>query len=324
MPYDNLQSKLMTAQEAVEKFIKNGDQLALGGFTVNRNPMLIAREIIKQRIQNLHVVCHSHGQALDLLIGAGCVSHLEIAYGGMGRFAPTCIRFRKAVSAGLIKIEDYSNYQMSLRFLGGAMGLPYMVTKSGLETDIVRMDGFPKEDRGKGKIPIKKLEIAQNPFGKENDKVVLLPALNPDVSIIHAQYVGTDGTVRIKGLTFADLEQANSASKVIVTCEEILPRSEIRRDPDQNSLPPFLIDAVVKAPMAAHPTACQYFYDYDPAHLRLYCDMAYDDNKFERYLKEWVYDIPDQMAYLEKVGVSQLLKIKADPTLGYAVGLDRK
>ncbi|MEI8182451.1 MAG: CoA-transferase, partial [Desulfomonile sp.] len=67
MPYDNLQSKLMTAEEAVAKFIKNGDQLALGGFTVNRNPMLIAREIIKQGIQNLHVVCHSHGQALDLL-----------------------------------------------------------------------------------------------------------------------------------------------------------------------------------------------------------------------------------------------------------------
>lgn len=161
---------------------------------------------------------------------------MAIAYGGLGRFAPTCIGFRKAVCAGLIKIEDYSNYQMRLRFLGGAMGLPFMVSKSGLETDIVRLDGFPKEDRGKGKMPIKKLAIAQNPFGKENDKVVLLPALNPDVSIIHAQYVGEDGTVRIRGLTFADLEQANSASKFIVTCEEILPRSEIRRDPGQNSL----------------------------------------------------------------------------------------
>ena len=195
--------------------------------------MLITREIIKQGIQDLHVVCHSHGQALDLLIGARCVSHMAIAYGGLGRFAPTCIGFRKAVCAGLIKIEDYSNYQMRLRFLGGAMGLPFMVSKSGLETDIVRLDGFPKEDRGKGKMPIKKLAIAQNPFGKENDKVVLLPALNPDVSIIHAQYVGEDGTVRIRGLTFADLEQANSASKFIVTCEEILPRSEIRRDPGQ-------------------------------------------------------------------------------------------
>jgi glutaconate CoA-transferase, subunit A len=321
---DNLGSKLMTAQQAVQKFIKKGDQLALGGFTVNRNPMLIAREIIRQGIQHLHVVCHSHGQALDLLIGAGCVSHLEIAYGGMGRFASTCIRFRKAVSAGLVKIEDYSNYQMSLRFLGGAMGLPFMVTKSGLETDIVRLDGFPEQDRGKGKIPSKKLQIIPNPFGKENDKVVLLPALNPDVCIIHAQYVGADGTVRIKGLTFADLEQAKSASKVIVTCEEILSRSEIRRDPDQNSLPPFLIDAVVKSPMAAHPTACHYFYDYDPFHLRLYSDMAHDDNDFKRYLKEWVYDIPDQETYLEKIGVSQLLKIKADPTLGYAPGLDRR
>jgi len=324
MTQDIFGTKLMSAEEAVSKFIKNGDQLALGGFTVNRNPMLLTREIIKQGIKDLHVVCHSHGQGLDLLIGAGCVSYLEIAYGGMGRFAPTCIRFRKAVCEGLIKIDDYSNYQMSLRFLGGAMGLPFMVTKSGLETDLVKIDGFSKEDRGKGKIATKKLEITRNPFGKENDKVVLLPSLNPDVSIIHAQYVGEDGTVRIKGLTFADLEQANSASRVIVTCEEILSRSEIRKDPDQNSLPPFLIDAVVKAPMAAHPTACHYFYDYDPAHLRMYANMASDDGKFARYLKEWVYDIPDQAAYLEKVGSSQLTKIKADPFLGYAPGLDRK
>jgi glutaconate CoA-transferase, subunit A len=320
----NLGSKLMTAEEAVSKFIKNGDQLALGGFTVNRNPMLLAREIIKQRIEDLHVVCHSHGQALDLLVGAGCVSYLEIAYGGMGRFAPTCIRFRKAVCSGLIKIDDYSNYQMSLRFLGGAMGLPFMVTKSGLETDLVKIDGFSKDDRGKRKIAKKKLEIARNPFGGANDTVVLLPSLNPDVSIIHAQYVGEDGTVRIRGLTFADLEQAKSASRVIVTCEEILSRSEIRKDPDQNSLPPFLIDAVVKAPIAAHPTACHHFYDYDPTHLRMYADMARDDGKFQRYLKEWVYDIPDQVTYIEKVGLRRLAEIKADPSLGYAPGLNRK
>ncbi|MFH0958482.1 MAG: CoA-transferase [Pseudomonadota bacterium] len=324
MSHDNFGTKLMTAEEAVSQFIKDGDQLALGGFTVNRNPMLLIREIIKQGIKDLHVVCHSHGQGLDLLVGAGCVNYLEIAYGGMGRFAPTCIRFRKAVCAGLIKVDDYSNYQMSLRFLGGAMGLPFMVTKSGLETDLVKIDGFSETDRGKRKIARKKLEIAQNPFGEVNDKVVLLPSLNPDVSIIHAQYVGEDGTVRIRGLTFADLEQANSASRVIVTCEEILPRAQIRKDPDQNSLPPFVIDAVVKAPMAAHPTACHYFYDYDPSHLRMYADMASNDDKFNRYLKEWVYDIPDQSAYLEKVGLTQLDRIKADPVLGYAPGLDRK
>ena len=110
----------------------------------------------------------------------------------------------------------------------------------------------------------------QNPFNGREDPVVLLPALNPDVALLHAQYVGEDGTVRIKGLTFADVEQAKSADIVIVSCEEIVPTEFIRMDPDQNSLPSFLVDAVIKLPYGAHPTACAYFYDYDVSHLNLY------------------------------------------------------
>ncbi len=321
---DAIDTKLMSASEAVSKYVKDGDQITLGGFTVSRNPMLLAREIIRQRRKDLHIVCHSHGQALDLLVGAGCVERLEIAYGGTGRFAPTCIRFRKAVCNGFIKFEDYSNYHMSLRFLAGSMGLPFMATKSGFQTDLVNMEGFGSDERGRGKTPNKKLEIVQNPFSGAEDKVILLPALNPDVCIIHAQYVGTDGSVRIKGLTFADLEQAKASRHVIVTCEEILPRQVIRQDPDQNSLPPFFVDAVVHEPYAAHPTACHYFYDYDPSHMRLYQMAAKDDESFGNYLDEWVYGIPDQITYLEKVGVRDLLRIKADPSLGYARGLDRR
>ncbi|MFH0823128.1 MAG: CoA-transferase [Pseudomonadota bacterium] len=323
MPGD-IGGKLMSAGEAVGRFVPDGGQVALGGFTVSRNAMVIAREIIRQRKKDLYVVCHSHGQSLDLLIGAGCVRRLEIAYGGMGRFAPTCIRFRKAVCAGRIEVEDYSNYQMSLRFLAGAMGLPFMASKSGLDTDLVRREGFSPEIRGKGKVPPKKLVVIDNPLNGGEEKVVLLPALNPDVALIHAQYVGEDGTVRLKGLTFADAEQARSADHVIVTCEEIVPRSFIREDSDQNSLPPFLVDAVVKAPFGAHPTACYAFYDYDPRHLNLYREAASHDDLFEKYLDEWVYGVPDQEAYLDKVGIGNLLEIKARPGLGYAPGLDRR
>lgn len=319
---NDISGKLMTAEEAVRRFVSDGSQIALGGFTVNRNPMALAREIVRQRKKNLYVVCHSHGQALDLLIGAGCVRRLEIAYGGAGRFAPTCIRFGKAVCSGEIEVEDYSNYQMALRFLAGAMGLPFMATKSGMETDLVKMEGFPPEIRGTGKVPSKKLIVAENPFNGA-DKIVLLPALNPDVAIVHAQYVGEDGTVRIKGLTFADLEQARAADRVIVTCEEIVPRSFIREDPDQNSLGAFLVDAVVEAPFGAHPTACHYYYDYDPRHLKLYKDAASDDNLFQRYLEEWVYCLPTLGDYLDKVGVTDLLRIKANSVVGYAKDLDR-
>jgi glutaconate CoA-transferase subunit A len=120
------------------------------------------------------------------------------------------------------------------------------------------------------------------------------------------------------------VEQAKSADVVIVTCEEIVPRSFIRLDPDQNTLPPFFVDAIVKVPYGAHPTACFGFYDYDPKHLNLYKKVAKDDESFKKYLEEWVYGVPTHEEYLDRVGVSALLSIKANPVVGYAQGLDRK
>jgi glutaconate CoA-transferase subunit A len=322
--YPEIDDKLMDLEEAVSRFIKDGCQLAIGGFTIVRNPMAIAYEIIRKGIRDIHLVCHSHGQALDVLLGAGCVKRLEIAYGGNGRYAPTCIRFKKAIQQGELEFEDYSNYQMTLRFLAGALGMSFISTKSGLGSDLLNFEGFSKETRTQEKVANKKFAIMQNPFNEKDDEVVLLPALTPDVSIIHAQYVGEDGTVRIKGLTFADIEQAKSADVVIVTCEEIVPRSFIRLDPDQNTLPPFFVDAIVKIPYGAHPTGCFLYYDYDPKHLNLYKKIAGDDELFKQYLDEWVYGIPNHDAYLDKVGRETLFKIKANPIVGYAQGLDRK
>jgi glutaconate CoA-transferase, subunit A len=269
-------------------------------------------------------VMHSHGQAMDILVGAGVVSRLELAYAGTGRFAPTCIRFRKAVQSGQVQVEDYSNFHMSLRFLAGALNLPFIPSCSGFESDVLNQQGFGPELRGCGRIPSHKAIITDNPFSPNREPVVLLPALTPDVALIHAQLVGEDGTVRIKGLTFLDIEQARAASRVIVTCEEVVPSAFLRQDPDQNSLPPFLVDAVVAAPFGAHPTACHYYYDYDPRHLNMYRQVAGDDNDFRTYLKEWVYEVADQEAYLTKVGVSDLMRIKANSSVGYAPGLDRR
>ncbi|HEX9911222.1 MAG TPA: CoA-transferase, partial [Desulfatiglandales bacterium] len=243
--YPEIADKLMSLKEAVRRFVRNGCQLSIGGFTVARNPMAAVYEIVRQGIRDIHLVCHSNGQGLDVLIGAGCVKRVEIAYGGNGRYAPTCFRFRKAVEQGRIEFEDYSNYQMSLRFLAGSLSIPFIATKSGLGSDLLRVQGFSEEIRRQRKVARKKFEIIQNPFVEEEDQVVLLPALSPDVAIVHAQYVGEDGTVRVKGLTFADVEQAKSADVVIVTCEEIVPRSFIRLDPDQNTLPGFFADAIV-------------------------------------------------------------------------------
>jgi glutaconate CoA-transferase subunit A len=252
------------------------------------------------------------------------VRRLEIAYGGNGRYAPTCVRFRKAVERGEIEFEDYSNLQMGLRFLAGALGVPFMPTKSGLGSDLLNEEGFSQKIRKDPKVADKKYAFLQNPFSETRDDVILVPALTPDVTILHAQYVGEDGTVRIKGLSFADVEQAKAADAVVVTCEEILPRSIIRQDPDQNTLPPFFIDAIVQVPYGAHPTGCYGFYDYDPRHLNLYRKAAEHDDLFGEYLSEWIYGVRSQEEYLEKVGREMLTAIKADSVLGYAPGLDRK
>src|SRR5512137_91117 len=125
-------NKRMTLPEAVQTYIKNGSHIAIGGFTASRNPMAITCEIIRQGLKDLHVYVHSHGQSVELLVGAGCVKRLEIAYAGMGRYAPTMVRFARAIENGEIEWEDYSNYQMALRFFAGSLGIPFMVTKSSL------------------------------------------------------------------------------------------------------------------------------------------------------------------------------------------------
>ncbi len=322
--YPEIAHKVMSLEDAVRRFIKNGSQIALGGFTVSRNPMAVTYEIVRQQIKDLHIVCHSQGQSFDVLIGAGCVRRVELAYGANGKFASTCVRFRKAVEQGKIEIEDYSNNQMSLRFLAGALGVPFIPSRTGFETDVLRLEGFSAKTRKERKVAPKKYEVVRDPFDDNGAKVVLLPALQPDVALLHAQFVGDDGTVRIKGLTFADGEQAKAADAVIVTCEEIVPRSFIRSDPDQNILPPFLVDAIVRVPYGAHPTACPHFYDYDAKHLNLYREMARDDATFRRYLDEWVHGVSSHEQYLDKIGGATLVSIKANSVIGYTPGLDRR
>jgi glutaconate CoA-transferase subunit A len=299
----------------------------MGGFTINRNPMAAIYEIIRQGIKGLHLYAHSNGQGVDELIGAGCVAKLEIAYAGSGRFAPTCIRFRKAVENGSLAVEDYTNYQMTLRFLAGAMGLPFMPTRSSLGTDIVDKWGFGEPMRESDpKLPKKKLVVIDNPFGGWGDasKLVLVPAIHPDVTILHVQKADRQGTSRIEGLTFADVEQAKAAGNVIITCEELMETDKLRESPDQNQIPFFCVDAVVPIPFGAYPTACFRYYDYDPVYLNDYRMAAQVETSYRAYLEEYVLGIRNQDELLAYVGKERIEKIRADLRTGYAVGLDRR
>ena len=321
------QNKVMDLSTAIRRFVDVGAHMSIGGFTLNRNPMAAVYEIIRQRITGLHVYAHSNGQGVDELVGAGCVSRLEIAYAGSGRFAPTCIRFRKAVENRSLVVEDYSNYQMTLRFMAGSMGVPFLPTRSGLGTSIIDKWGFPAELRKTDpKIPNQKLVVMDNPLDGwgDADRVVLVPAINPDVTILHVQKADAQGTVRIEGLTFADVEQAKAARRLIVTCEELVEVEVLRASPDQNQIPFFCVDAVVPVPWGAFPTACYRYYDYDPIYFNQYRQAAMDDERYRTYLEMFVYGVPDHQTLIEKVGPRRLDAIKADPRTGYAVNLDRR
>lgn len=322
-----LSNKVMTLAAAIGRFVEDGCHLSIGGFTVSRNPMAAVYEIIRQGRRGLHLYAHSNGQGVDELIGGGCVDRLEIAYAGTGRFAPTCMRFRKAVATGTLAVEDYSNFQMAQRFAAGAMGLPFLPVRSGLGTDIVRHWGFPRAMRKNDeRLPDDKLVVLDNPFGEwaETTKVVLVPAINPDVTIIHVQKCDRMGTLRIEGLPFCDIEQAKAAQRVIVTCEELVPPSRLRDRPETNSLPFFCVDAVVHVPYGAYPTACYRHYDYDPAYLAAYAERAADEARHQGYLREMILATPDHAAFLALQDQGRLARIRADRRAGYAKGLDRR
>ncbi len=320
-------NKVCTMAEAVDRFVPDGAHISIGGFTVTRNPMAGVYEIIRQRRKNLHLYVHSNGQGADELIGGGCVSAIELAYGGNGKFAATCIRFRRAAEQGAIAIEDYSNYQMSLRFLAGAMGVPFLPTRSGLGTDLVEKQGFsPWMRQQDPKLPDQKLIVTDNPFGQWKDvrRLVLVPAITPDITLLHVQQADSQGTARIQGLSFADIEQARASRHVIVSCEELVDKQALRAAPHQNSLSFLHVDAVVHAPFGAYPTACYRYYDYDPAYLKMYAAQARDETRYQRYLDEYIFGISDHDALLEKVGKARLDGLQADPETGYSRGLDRR
>ena len=320
-------SKLMTMSAAVGQFVPDGAHISIGGFTINRNPMAAVYEIIRQKKRGLHLYAHSNGQGVDELIGAGAVDRLEIAYGGSGRFASTCIRFRKAVESGRLLVEDYTNYQMTLRFMAGAMGVPFLPTRSSLGSDIVNRWGFSETARlSDPRVPDSKLVVMDNPFDGwcDTDRVVLVPAINPDVTIIHVQTADRQGTARIDGLPFADVEQAKAARHLIITCESLVDVDRLRQAPDQNQIPFFCVDAVVHAPMGAWPTACYHHYDYDPTRLHQYRKAALDDDRYQAYLETEIFSTSNHEEMTARIGPGGLEAIKADPRTGYAVGLDRR
>ncbi len=318
--------KTMPLAQAIRQYVKHGAHISIGGFTLNRNPMAAVYEIIRQGIKNLHLYAHSNGTGLDELVGAGSISKLEIAYGGNGKAAPTCIRFARAIQNNEILFEDYSNYMMSLRFMAGAMGVPFLPTLSGLGSDMLTTWGFSESmRRADPKIVDQKLAVVDNPFGEWGgaQKVVAVPAITPDVTIIHVQQADAMGTCRIRGLTFADVEQVKASRHVIVTCEELVEKPVLRENPDMNQIPFIHVSAVCHVPFGGYPTAVYGHYDYDSGFLKKFARAARDEAAFKDYQDQYIFGVNDHEQFLEKAGKERLTAIAADPRTGYSVNMKR-
>lgn len=212
---------------------------------------------------------------------------------------------------------------MVLRFTAGAMGLSFLPTRTMFGSDMLTQEGIDKNARHKDpKLSSEKFHIIECPFTHE--KILLLPAINVDYCILHAHKVGKDGTVRMYGQNYADIQQALCAKKVIVTCEEIVEEKELRENPEQNQIPFFRVNHIIHVPYGAHPYSCFKYYDYDPEQINLYHEKAKNDQTFKEYLDEFVYGVKDFYEYLEKIGQERLKKLRADPELGYVGNLRRR
>jgi glutaconate CoA-transferase, subunit A len=316
--------KMIGLQEAAA-LVPDGATLSIGGFTTQRHPMAFVYELIRLKRRNLYLFGHSPGGDWDILIGAGCVKRVELAYEADEAFNTVGPRWRRAVERGEIEWEDYSNFSMVARFTAGAMGLPFMPVRSLLGSDVAARQALAPDERAADpRTAPKKVHVMTSPFDPA-DRVALVPAIHTEFAVLHVQKATTGGTVRIEGQSFADIQQALCAETVIVTAEEIVAEDDLRRMPELNPIPFFAVKHVCHVPYGAHPYAVYNYYDYDPLQIKEYHESAREDTAYRKYLDKYVYGVRDHRAYLEAVGgTARLDGLKASPGYGYSPDLKRR
>jgi glutaconate CoA-transferase subunit A len=305
--------------------VPNGATLSFGGFTTQRHPMAFVYELVRLKRRDLYLFGHSPGGDWDILIGAGCVKRVELAYEADEAFNTVGSRWRQAVERGEIEWEDYSNFSMVSRFAAGAMGIPFMPIRSLLGSDLLRKQALTDEQRAADpRTSPKKLHCMTSPFNPQ-DQVVLVPAIHTDFAVLHVQKATVNGTVRIEGQSFADVQQALCANTVIVTAEEIVEEEALRHEPERNLIPFFAVKYICHVPFGSHPYAVYNYYDYDPLQLKEYHENAGEDATFQGYLEKYVYGVKDHREYLVRVGdQARLDQLRAAPGYGYSPELKRR
>lgn len=312
--------KVYTLSHAIAEFVHNGDHIATGGFTTSRKPMAAMYEILRQGLKDFIVEAGPAGSDWDMLIGAGRVKAYINCYTANPRFSNVSRRFRAAIQEGNLLFEDYSQDAAMMMFHGAAMGLSYVPVRMMLGSGMEKVWGISREERQKiESLPNEKFIIQDDPF-HPGEKLLLLPVPRLDIAIIHVQMASPDGTCRIYGDPYQDVDLAFGSKHTIVTCEELVSNEYIRQEPEKNSIPGITVDAVVHLPYGGHPSQVYNLYDYDKEFYLDYDAAGKSDEAFQHFLKEWVYDVLDHKGYLEKLGVNRLMDLKVVPGFGYHVG----
>ncbi len=279
-----LRDKRMTMKEAVDAYVKDDMSIGIGGFVNTRVPVAIIHEIIRHGAKNLHISFQSQSLCAELLAGAMILddSHLSISTAEIAWWGYEIIGiaplFRYLTKNGMIKVDDYTNYGMSARFKAGAMGLPFIPIKDQGGSDMERVN------RGK---------MMQCPF--TGDNTYLIPAINPDLGIIHTQVADQNGNARIFGALCTCPEIAQASNRCIMSVEQVIPTESIRQYPNLTEIPYVVVDAVVEQPLGAYPGAVYGYNWFDMPEMLAFRKVCDDFRKtgnkdgLKEYFDKYVY-----------------------------------
>ena len=290
----SLREKVMSLEESAA-LIADGDHVALGGCTLSRTPMAMVWALIRAGKKDLKVSRSITSTEGDLLYGSGASRHILTSWFSQGIVWGVSKVMRHYTENKLARFDEWSHMAIGLRFRAGAMGVPFMPVRTMMGSDVV------------GRIRDQTHEI-DCPF--TGDRLLLVPALNPDVALIHVQRCDVYGNAQIDGLPFMDMDIAMAANKVILTTERIVSNDQIRRSPDQTKIPFIAVDGVVEVPYGCAPHECYGAYEPFLTNLDDYAELIRSDPVagVEEYLERFVHGPENWNAYLKLLGMDNVIR----------------
>jgi glutaconate CoA-transferase subunit A len=277
-------AKLSSLAEAVKRWIEDGDCIYLAGFT-HLIPFAAGHEILRQEKRDLVLARATPDLIYDQMVAAGCARKVIFSYAGNPGVG-SLRALRKAIEAGAIEWEEYSHFGMISRLAAGAAGLPFMPMNPSGGHDLMAVND--------------QIRTLQDPY--TGRPVVTVPALRPDVAVVHVHRSDSEGNAQIRGISGDLREAAFAARKVIVTAEEIVDEAQIRADPDRTLIPGLIVNAVCHVPFGAHPSYAHGLYDRDNLFYRGWDEISADETRLADWLSEWVFGVRDRDAYWAKLG----------------------